>query len=683
MPEANPAGPPRVAVVMPIHNAAACLRETLRMVQNQTMSDWELVAVDDGSSDDSAAIVAAVAAQDPRIRLLRQPNAGVSISRNRGVAASGAPLIAFLDADDLWHPEKLARHVAQFAGDATLGLGFARVEFLTPEGTPTGVVASLPPLPLTSRALLAENPTTTTSNWVVRRDVFELIGGFVAGMSYSEDLEWLLRLACRGRWRIEPLDQVLTYYRTSSSGLSASLERMEQGWLRLVEQVRRIDPDLVERHFAEAQAVHLRYLARRTLRLRVPPSLGRSFMVRALQSDPWRMLRDPSRTLPTLVAVFARPLLAPWWPRSGSADPSPTPAPRPPRPVPSIPLPEHPLVSVVMPLFNSVATVAASLESVLAQTYTHLEILVVDDGSTDDGVALCRRYDDPRIRVIQQSNRGLAGARNTGIRQARGAVLGFLDSDDLWMPSKIERHVAHLASHPSVGVSYSRSAFIDAEGQPLGIYQTPPLHGITPELILCRNPISNGSCVVMRREVLEAIRFEADLYGSVESYWFDDSFRQSEDIECWLRIALTSGWEIEGIPEPLTLYRVSSGGLSANIEKQFASWQRVIDKTAGYAPDLIRTHGARARAYQLRYLSRRSIREGQPGLGARLVHQALGGYPRLLLEEPLRTVITLGAAYLGVLLPRPLYRLLETGMMRITGFTQQLAMRRRSRGQRS
>jgi glycosyltransferase involved in cell wall biosynthesis len=327
-----------------------------------------------------------------------------------------------------------------------------------------------------------------------------------------------------------------------------------------------------------------------------------------------------------------------------------------------------------MPLYNSASTVRASLESVLAQTHGHLEILVVDDGSTDGGVAMCRDYDDPRIRVVQQGNRGLAGARNTGIRHARGSILAFLDSDDLWLPVKIERHVEHLRTAPDVGVSYSRSAFIDGHGQPLGIYQTPPLRGVTPEMILCRNPISNGSCVVMRREVLDGIRFEANLYGQMESYWFDDSFRQSEDIECWLRIALQTQWRIEGIAEPLTLYRVSSGGLSANIEKQFASWQRVLHKTASYAPELINRYGDRALAYQLRYLARRAIREGLPRQGATLVHRALRRYPRLLREEPLRTLITLAAADLGILLPRGLYRLLETAMMRTIGLVQRLGM---------
>ncbi|MBD2551287.1 glycosyltransferase [Microcystis elabens FACHB-917] len=333
-----------------------------------------------------------------------------------------------------------------------------------------------------------------------------------------------------------------------------------------------------------------------------------------------------------------------------------------------------PLVTVVMPLYNSANTVKASMESVLAQTYGHLEILVVDDGSTDAGVAICRNYADSRIWIIQQLNRGLAGARNTGIRHAHGAILTFLDSDDLWLPQKIERHVEHLRSAPEVGVSYSCSAFIDADGKPLGLYQTPSLYDITPEMILCRNPISNGSCVVMRRQVLDEIRYETNIYGTLESAWFDDSFRQSEDIECWLRIALQTQWQFEGIAEPLTLYRLSSGGLSANIEKQFASWQRVLDKTAAYAPELISRNGARALAYQLRYLARRAIRDRQPRQGAKLVHEALGRYPRLVREEPIRTLITLAAAYLGELLPQGLYRLLENAMIRITGVMQHARM---------
>jgi hypothetical protein len=164
--------------------------------------------------------------------------------------------------------------------------------------------------PLQAAQLLYENPTTTTSNWVIFRQVFEEAGGFAETMSYSEDLEWLLRVACDGRWPIQPLDQVLTYYRTSEGGLSSSLARMEQGWLRLVSEARCYAPELVEQNFAAARAVQLRYLARRSLRLRTDPAQGVDFMRRALQSDWRRLMQEPRRTIATAVAVVVRLLFS-------------------------------------------------------------------------------------------------------------------------------------------------------------------------------------------------------------------------------------------------------------------------------------------------------------------------------------------------------------------------------------
>jgi glycosyltransferase involved in cell wall biosynthesis len=230
-------------------------------------------------------------------------------------------------------------------------------------------------------------------------------------------------------------------------------------------------------------------------------------------------------------------------------------------------------VSVIIPVYGVDKYIGTTLESVLAQTYKNFELLIIDDGSPDRSIKICQQFNDPRIKIIRQENRGPSGARNTGIRQSKGEYLAFIDGDDIWLPEKLEKQVNHLETSPDVGVSFSCTAFIDESGQRLGIYQLPKLKGITPPYLLCRNPISNGSNPVIRRQAFDAIKFQDNLYGDVEDFYFDERFRRSEDSECWLRISIQTDWKIEGIPEALTLYRVNSRGLSANWHKHLDSWE--------------------------------------------------------------------------------------------------------------
>ncbi len=327
-------------------------------------------------------------------------------------------------------------------------------------------------------------------------------------------------------------------------------------------------------------------------------------------------------------------------------------------------------VSVIIPVYKVEKYIDATVQSVLAQTYKNFEILIIDDASPDKSIEICQKFTDPRIKIIHQANRGLAGARNTGIRHAQGEYLAFLDGDDLWLPEKLEKQIDHLENSPAVGVSFCRSAFIDEVGKPLGTYQMPKLKGITTPYLLCRNPVGNGSAPVVRREVFEAIKFPDNLHGNVEDFYFDEHFRQSEDIECWIRISIETNWQIEGISEALTLYRVNSGGLSANMLKQLDSWEKVIEKTRSYAPEIVNQWEKLARAYQLRYLARRAVRLQDGSMAVELVNRALATNWRILLEEPRRTLISLAAAYFLWLLPQSLYSQLEAVALKRTGATQ-------------
>ncbi len=330
------------------------------------------------------------------------------------------------------------------------------------------------------------------------------------------------------------------------------------------------------------------------------------------------------------------------------------------------------LVSVIVPTYNIEQYIAETIKSVLAQTYSHFELLIINDESTDRSVEICLQFNDPRIRIISQKNRGLAGARNTGIRNAQGEYIALLDGDDLWLPEKLANHVQHLESNPDVGVSFSRSEFIDAQGNSLGIYQMPKLKDITPGHLLCRNPVGNGSAPVIRREVFDDICFQDDLHGSLENCYFDEHFRQSEDIECWLRISAQTNWKIEGLPEALTLYRVNGEGLSANILKQLDSWEQMITKHRDRYPKLLAKWENPARAYQLRYLARRAVRLKEGTMAVKLTHQALATHWKIISSEPNRTILTLAAAYMLYCLPVSFYQQCENFALQLTGFSHKL-----------
>ena len=299
--------------------------------------------------------------------------------------------------------------------------------------------------------------------------------------------------------------------------------------------------------------------------------------------------------------------------------------------------------SIIVPAFNVQSTLTDTLNTLLAQTYHNFEIVIVDDGSTDETAKIASAFaKDSRVRVIRQVNRGLAGARNSGIAAAKGEVIGFCDSDDLWLPEKLARHVAHLETNPHVGISYSGSALMDDDGRLTGQAQRPKLTEVSTADIFKRNPIGNGSAVMIRRVVLDAIAFNPP-NEPTRNWYFDETFRQSEDIECWLRISLSTDWAFEGIPGLLTLYRINAGGLSAATERQLANWERMVSKLTPLNPAFFAVNSPIARAYQLRYLNRRAVSDLDGPRAIDLSRKWLAQSKLPLLEEPAKSIVTLCA----------------------------------------
>jgi glycosyltransferase involved in cell wall biosynthesis len=303
----------------------------------------------------------------------------------------------------------------------------------------------------------------------------------------------------------------------------------------------------------------------------------------------------------------------------------------------------NPIISVVVPAYNVAATIHETLVSISNQTFTDIEIIVVDDDATDNTPTILKNYNDPRLRVIHQNNRGLAGARNTGIYHARGKYIAFCDADDVWEAEKLERHFNHLEGDENVGISFAGSCMIDKNGDRLKISQVPKLKNIRASDVFRRNPIGNGSAAVVRREAFNCIAYRPSQEMD-RDWWFDETMRQSEDIDAWMRFILASDWKIEGIEGLLTRYRVQSGGLSSNLSKQYETWKQMCRKVIDTAPSFAAYHAPIAEAYQLRFLARRAFMMGDGATAMRLVFQSLAKSRVPLWEEPIKTVVTVLAA---------------------------------------
>jgi len=298
-------GSPFVSVVIPCFRAADTLRTAVESVLCQSWSNLEVIIVDDGSPDQSLLVARQLAEEDPRVRVLSQTNSGPATARNRGIAASGGALIAFLDADDRWTSDYLAEHVAHFAHNPDCGAAFARVAFFDPAmrcaGRTSAKVRSL-----TLAKILGENAVCTTSNLVARDSVFREIGAFDARLTHAEDQEWVARVLAMTPWRVLGLPKVMVHYRTSPTGLSGDLDLMREGWLRMLAIVRGYAASERVAAQRDAFAIFHRFLARRALRSEAP---GRALalMLRAWRASPGALLTDkPIRTaLVTLGAVAA------------------------------------------------------------------------------------------------------------------------------------------------------------------------------------------------------------------------------------------------------------------------------------------------------------------------------------------------------------------------------------------
>jgi len=233
-----------------------------------------------------------------------------------------------------------------------------------------------------------------------------------------------------------------------------------------------------------------------------------------------------------------------------------------------------PAVTVVIPAYNRAASIRAAIESVLRQTWTDFELLVVDDGSTDGTLAAAAEVEDPRLRLIESPrNQGAAGARNLGVAEARGTWVAFQDSDDEWLPTKLEKQMARLAA-PGAGFVGAYCGLLtlggldDRAGERLRLRYVPdpsivPAEGDILVPLLFANMISTQTLIVRRDVILELGRFDED----------------TTPIEDWdFVIRLSRRGRIAFVDEPLVHQRFSPNSITRNTARRLSSRIRLVEK---------------------------------------------------------------------------------------------------------
>lgn len=229
-----------------------------------------------------------------------------------------------------------------------------------------------------------------------------------------------------------------------------------------------------------------------------------------------------------------------------------------------------PKVTVVIPAYNAMTYLPETLDSVLKQTFTDFEVLIVNDGSTDSIKSWLTTVNDDRIRLISQANQGLPGARNTGITEAQGEYIAFIDADDLWEPTKLEKQVQCLDAKPEVGLVYAWTLLIDRHGNSTGTVTAAQVEGNIWEKLLLGDVVGSGSATMVRRSCFDRVGL------------FDPDLTSIEDCDMWVRIAAHYPFAV--IKEVLIFYRQHSNSMSKDYDRMAQNSRLKIEKKFAQVP---------------------------------------------------------------------------------------------------
>ena len=537
----------RTSVIIPCHNAAAYLDEAIGSVLAQDRPADEIIVIDDASSDSSLAVARKWEALRPRlIRVFEADLRHPGRIRNIGAELASGDALLFLDADDVLGEDALRALLATVERNReAVAIGpWRRLE------RHDGQWLVRPPS-CKPRAAGEDPLSAWLTGWyhppcsvLWSRTAFDRAGRWDDAAPINQDGDLVMRALVNGTVLAEA-PHGMSYYRRLPDGAgSVSGSRLTATGLR--------GRLYVVTKIAWLLVAHGRLSACRTALQSAFGSIARDAGARhpAIQDEAkqlahefcgprWRrpVQRHEERTTQQLPAVLKHTTAA-------------------------LLLPARPSVSVVIPTYNRARSLLSTLKTVLAQSFSDFEVIVVDDGSTDNTAQVIASVPDTRVRYLRQPvNQGAAAARNRGMREARGEFVAFLDSDDEWFPEKLARQVARFrTAPPSVGLLYTGVETVHDDGA--RSVQKATVRGYAYAKMLCRNVIhGGGSNVMIRRSVVAVAGF------------FNETLPAIEDYEYWLRISRF--FEIDCDENPLVRYYDRHAGgrrsrlLQANLDARW------------------------------------------------------------------------------------------------------------------
>ena len=561
---------PKVSVVIPTYNCGAYILQAVASVFQQSFTDYELIVVDDGSSDRTGEILAPYR---DRLHFISQANQGVGSARNRGLAAAKGEFVVFLDADDYFLPNKLTHQVAVFQQQPHLGIVHSGWRQVNQDGDFLADVCRWQQIPqLDLESWLRWKPVGTMGTMMFRRDWLRRVGGFTPGLTHAEDVDLVLRLLSAG-CAIAWLPEITICYRLhSASAMGQGIKQARcLAWVincffsqtNLPDSIRSMESEvrfttwvwiawyLYHTDFWQEAITYLqeswhisperhKATVARWVENFIELSTGSRHRYRSTLQLPEKLQRfwSSSHWQNLLQWVIQKDTIS---------------------------RKDHPLVSIVIPTYNSENYLCECIESIFYQTYANYEIIVINDGSKDNPKQAIFPYLG-LLRYIDQQNQGVSATRNRGISLAKGELVVFLDADDCFLPDKLENQVAVFQENPQAGIVQSGWWRVNQQGELLKCIE--PWHYIYQlnlEAWLRWKPMGTMGTLMFRRDWLQRV-------GG-----FDTRLRHAEDVDLVLRLSLQgcgSAW----LRQHTVCYRQHDRNTMRDGISQAASINFVLDK---------------------------------------------------------------------------------------------------------